>query len=258
MTTLQDGRPIFVEGDSERIGRGPWARWLATSVVPDERSPRAERGRTLARSGHVHSVTIAEGEITALVIGSAGAEYRVGFAADPVAPRVWSAVVGSLRGRTLFEAAAAGREQSLQLEHVMTVDWEEPLIPPTRSVRRSCTCPDADRSGACKHVAALAYVVADAIDSDPSLLLEWRGCTDQSGPSGRPSVRRRSAIRGRQARCPSSRRACAPGRLRAQASRGERPRRRRRRSPRRARAGVRGLFGRRVAGVVEYFRRRGC
>ena len=64
MTVLNEGRPIFVEGDAERIGRGPWARWLATSIVPDEGSPRAERGRILARTGHVHSVSIAEGEIT--------------------------------------------------------------------------------------------------------------------------------------------------------------------------------------------------
>jgi uncharacterized Zn finger protein len=176
MTLLSEGRPIFVDGEGDRIGRGPWARWLATSIVPDEGSPRGERGRILARTGHVHSVSVLEGEITARVIGSDGADYRVGLAADPVAPRVWSAVIGSPRGRTLFEAAAAGREQSLQLEHVMTVDWDEPLIPPGRSVRRSCTCPDADRSGACKHVVALAYVVADAIDDDPSLLLEWRGC----------------------------------------------------------------------------------
>ncbi len=177
MTVLKEGRPIFVSGDGDRIGRGPWARWLATSVVADEGSPRAERGRILARTGHVHTVAVAEREITARVIGSTGAEYRVALAADSVSPRIWAAVIGSPRGRTLFEAAAAGREQSLQLEHVMTVDWEEPLIPPGRSIRRSCTCPDADRGGACKHVIALAYVVADAIDEDPSLLLEWRGCT---------------------------------------------------------------------------------
>ena len=197
MTVLNEGRPVFVGGDGDRIGRGPWARWLATSIVPDEGSPRAERGRILARTGHVHSVTVDEREITARAIGSAGAEYRVALAADPVSPRVWAAVIGSARGRTLFEAAAAGREQSLQLEHVMTVDWEEPLIPPRRSVRRSCTCPDADRDGACKHVIALAYVVADAIDHDPSLLLEWRGCTAESsgqqgerrvGPEGDPWV----------------------------------------------------------------------
>jgi uncharacterized Zn finger protein len=179
MTVLNDGRPVFVEGagDTDRIGRGAWARWLATSVVRDEGSPRAERGRILARTGYVHSVSVDKGEITALVIGSAGVEYRVHLRADPVPPRVWAAVIGSTRGRTLFEAAAAGREQSLQLEHVMTVDWEEPLIPPSRALRRSCTCPDADRNDACKHVIALGYVVADAIDHDPSILLEWRGCT---------------------------------------------------------------------------------
>ena len=180
MTVLNGGQPIFVEGDGDRIGRGPWARWLATAVVPDEGSPRAERGRILARSGHVHSVSVAEREISAHVIGSTGTDYRVGLVADPVAPRVWAAVIGSLRGRTLFEAAAAGREQSLQLAHVMTVDWDEPLVPPGRSVRRSCTCPDADRSESCKHVIALAYVVAAAIDNEPSLLLEWRGCSTRA------------------------------------------------------------------------------
>jgi uncharacterized Zn finger protein len=176
MKVLNDGRPIFAGDDEERIGRGPWARWLATSVVRDEGSPRAERGRILARSGHVHTVVVDVGEITALAIGSSGGEYRVSLAAEPIAPRVWSAVVGSPRGRELFRAAAEGREQSLQLEHVMTVDWEEPLVPPARAVRTSCTCPDGDFAGRCKHVFALAYVVAAAIDDDPAVLLEWRGC----------------------------------------------------------------------------------
>jgi hypothetical protein len=188
MTLVNEGRPIFVTGDDDRIGRGPWARWVATSVVPDEASPRAERGRILARTGHVHSVRVVPGEISALVIGSSGAEYAVSLAAAPVPPRVWAAVVGSTRGRTLFEAAAAGREQSLQLEHVMTVDWEEPLVPPSRSVRTSCTCPDGDFAGRCKHVFALAYVVAAAIDGDPAIMLEWRGCAPvvDEGPSAAP------------------------------------------------------------------------
>ena len=43
-------------------------------------------------------------------------------------------------------------------------------------MRRSCTCPDGAFVGACKHVAAVAFAVADAIDRDPSLFLRWRGC----------------------------------------------------------------------------------
>jgi uncharacterized Zn finger protein len=183
---LDEGRPILLGDGDERIGRGPWARWLATSVVRDEGAPRAERGRILARAGHVHSVSVDTGEITAVVIGSAGSEYRVRLSAAPVSPRVWAAVIGSARGRSLFEAAAAGHEQSLQLEHVMTVDWEEPLIPPSRALGRSCTCPDADFTGTCKHVIALGYVVAAAIDDDPSLLLEWRGCVAEPAERRKP------------------------------------------------------------------------
>ncbi len=189
MTMLNDGRPVFVETDAERIGSGPWARWLATAVVPDESSPRAERGRVLARTGHVHSVSIARAEITARVIGSSGAEYAVGLASDAVAPRIWAAIIGSPRARALFEPAAAGREQSLQLEHVMTVDWNEPLVPPGKAIRRSCTCPDHDRVGVCKHIAALGYVIADAIDENPAVLLEWRGCAMEAPAAEEPGRR---------------------------------------------------------------------
>ncbi len=177
MNVLNDGRPVFVAADDDRIGRGPWARWVATSVVRDEGSARAERGRLLARTGHVHSVTVDVGTVTAVVIGSSGAEYRTSLRAEPVPPRVWAAVVGSPRGRELFGNASQGREQSLQLEHVMTVDWEEPLVPPSGALLRSCTCLDAARGETCKHEIALGYVLADAIDHDPSLLLTWRGCT---------------------------------------------------------------------------------
>jgi uncharacterized Zn finger protein len=175
---LNDGRPVLVESHEDRIGRGPWARWLVTAVVPDESSARAERGRTLARTGFVHTVTVAEGVISAYVIGSSGGEYAVTITSAPVPKRVWAMVARSARGKRPLENAVAGREQSVHLQHEMMVDWDEPLLPRAQALRRTCGCPDADRTGACKHVAALAYVIADAIDQDPSLLLRWRGCAD--------------------------------------------------------------------------------
>jgi uncharacterized Zn finger protein len=174
---VNDGRPVFVAAPHERIGQGPWARWLATAVVPDEGSTRAERGRTLARSGHVHSVIVTEGKIVARVIGSTGSEYDVTLTAAPVPARVWAAVSGSARGRSLLDVAISGDGRSVQLEHLMAIDWDEPLVPRARSLRRSCTCPDDDFSGVCKHLAALAYVLADEIDRDLTPLLRWRGCS---------------------------------------------------------------------------------
>lgn len=179
---LDDGRPVAVEGEG-RIGTGPWARLLATSIVGDEGSARAERGRALARGGHVHTVCVTDGAVTAHVVsGTADREYAVELAARPLPPRVWAAAVAA----TGDEAAAAGREQSVRLEHELAAGWGEPLVPPGRAVRRSCSCPDADFAGTCKHVVALAYVLADRVDRDPGLLLRWRGCTPAH--AGRPEA----------------------------------------------------------------------
>lgn len=170
---LDGGRPVFVAAP-DRIGAGPWARWLATAVVADEGSARAERGRTLARTGHVHNVAVTVGEITARVIGSGDSEYEVALRSEPLPPRIWTAVAAAAEGKALLEGAS-GRTQSVHLEHLMAVEWGQPLVPRPHALGRSCTCPDAGRGEVCKHVAALAYVVADAIDRDPSLLLRWRG-----------------------------------------------------------------------------------
>src|SRR5258706_5175502 len=55
----------------------------------------------------------------------------------------------------------------------MRFDWTSPLVPNRDDLKLTCTCA---RAGLCEHVAAFAYVVADQIDGNPSLLLQWRGC----------------------------------------------------------------------------------
>lgn len=152
----------------ERIGRGPWARLFASAVVADESSSLAERGRTLVVAGEVEELEIAAGEASARV-GSC----RVHVSAEPVSPRIWTAVARFARGNRRLEAGVSGREQSVHLEHLLTVDWEAPLVPRRDAIGRECTC---DPGGLCEHVAALAYAVAQEIDRDPSVLLHWRGC----------------------------------------------------------------------------------
>ena len=173
---LGDGRPLVVEDDGERIGAGPWARWLASAVVPDESSARAQRGRALARAGAVDTVALAPGVITARVTGSTGNLYAVSVEAAPVPARAWQETIRAARGRPALATAVQGRAQSVHLGHLMTTEHGVSLAPLPSAVRRSCTCPDSDYSGACKHVAAVAFAVADAVDRDPTLFLRWRGC----------------------------------------------------------------------------------
>jgi len=178
---LNNGQPIVVTTPRDRIGHGPWARLLATAVVGSEGSSVPERGRALARAGAVHTVRVEQGTLSARVVGDDGREYAVSLRADPVPPRIWSVVAKSARGKERFEAAVAGREQSVHLEHLMAFEWSEPLVP--RALGRTCTCAE---ERVCEHVAGFAYVVADLIDSDPSLLLRWRGCVEASWDAEEP------------------------------------------------------------------------
>jgi hypothetical protein len=180
---LNGGEPIVVLTPRDRIGHGPWARLFATAVVTNEASTIAERGRALARGGNVQSVTIGSGAVSGVVVGDDGRECAVTLTASPVPPRVWAAVAVSARHNERLAAAMEGREQSVHLEHVMRFDWDAPLIPSKDGFGRSCSCDD---EGACEHVAALTYVVADLIDGDPSMLLRWRGCDAVEAPEKEP------------------------------------------------------------------------
>ena len=181
-----------------RPGKGPWARLFATAVVPDEGSSVAEHGRRLIES--VEQVAVEAGTVSAIVDGC-----EVSIAAEPVPPRIWTALTRSARNSPQILAAIEGRAQSVHLEHLMTLDWERPLVPLKRELSRRCSC---ERGGACEHVAALAYAFAEEIDRDPSALLRWRGVDvaeeaepEPEGPSrSRPSRPRP----GRRARCRSS------------------------------------------------------
>ena len=182
---LNDGDPVQVDVGADRIGEGPWARWLASAVVPDESSARAVRGRELAWGGAVCGVTIAPGALEARVVGTKGHVYDVSIVADPLPPSAWDAAVRAAAARPHLDRGLEGVEQSVHLAHLLDTELHVPLVPPTRSVRTDCTCPDRERSPVCKHVAALAFVVADAIDDDPSLLLRWRGCEPVAPPAAR-------------------------------------------------------------------------
>ena len=183
---LSDGEPIAVENDGRgRIGGGAWARLFASAIVPDEGSARAERGRGLAWAGAVSEVRVSPGATRARVRGSSGSDYVVGIETDALPSRVWAEAARAARERPALETGVEGASQSVHLALYLESELHEPLVPAKRRVRTSCTCPDREYASVCKHVAALAFVLADAIDSDPSLLLRWRGCEPVAPPASR-------------------------------------------------------------------------
>jgi uncharacterized Zn finger protein len=156
---------------SSRIGTGPWARAVGTVLVPDDSTPEAMRGEELWRQGAV-DLRIDVGQVTARV-----GECVVTLTAPTIPPRIWTAVTSYARNRRVLEQAVRGEAQSVQLEHLMAQDWDEPLVPLRAAIRGVCTC---DAPADCAHLAAVAHVVAASIDADPAALLRWRGVGDAS------------------------------------------------------------------------------
>jgi uncharacterized Zn finger protein len=163
---------------SSRIGRGPWARALGTRLVPDDATPEAIRGEELWRRGAVQGLRVDVGQITARV-----EECAVTITAPTIRPRVWDAVVSYSRNRGPLAQAVRGETQSMQLDHLLAQDWEEPLIP--EGVVSACRCNGA---GSCAHVVATTYAVAAAVDADPGVLLRWRGALPSAEADAQPAT----------------------------------------------------------------------
>ena len=136
---------------------------------------RMQRGRRYARSGQLLSFEVQAGELLAEVQGSRRTPYRVTVHAPPTSDAQWAEVDATLASRVKFAARLLAGEVPGELEDVFD-SAGVPLLPKRWSdVVASCTCPDS--ANPCKHIAATLYVFADRLDSDPWLLLEWRGRT---------------------------------------------------------------------------------
>jgi uncharacterized Zn finger protein len=174
-------KPLAVEGGmSTSKRRGPMAdAWWSKRFVDVLESyglgARMQRGRRYARSGQVMSLDVTPGLIAAQVQGSRRTPYLVTVQSSQPSPSQWDEVDDAFAARVGFAAQLLAGEVPAELEEVF-IEAGVPLFPRTWSdVRANCNCPDWENP--CKHIAAVLYVYADQLDTDPWLLLLWRGRT---------------------------------------------------------------------------------
>lgn len=163
---------------SRRItfGHTWWGRaWVDALEGRAQLDPnRLPRGRTYARQGRAAGVTLAPGAITAPVQGSRPQPYRVTIEVRPFTDDEWARVIAVVASKIAHAAALLDGE----LDPAIDADAREAgveLLPDAGEIRPRCSCPDwADP---CKHAAAVCYLVADELDTDPYRLLLLRGRT---------------------------------------------------------------------------------
>jgi uncharacterized Zn finger protein len=147
-------------------------RWVQT-LENFNIGARLGRGKKYARSGQVSSLEIGAGQVRANVQGTRPRPYSVSISLRAFSAEQWKTIIDELSSQPIHTARLLNNEMPEELENVVSVAGA-PLFPVRYTdLATECSCPDW--SNPCKHIAAVFYILAEAFDGDPFLLLRLRG-----------------------------------------------------------------------------------
>lgn len=174
-------RPRTVEGGIKArtargaIGSSWWSRRFLDVLESFAMGSRLTRGRAYARKGQVISLDVTPGEVRAAVQGSRAKPYQVRIGLAPFTELAWAKAEIAFSEQALPSAKLLAGEVPPELEQIFA-DAGAVLFPrKVDELDQRCSCPDWEVP--CKHLAATFYLLAEAFDDDPFLLLRWRGRT---------------------------------------------------------------------------------
>ncbi|HLR97226.1 MAG TPA: SWIM zinc finger family protein [Jiangellaceae bacterium] len=160
------------------FGRTRWGRaWLEALTTSSLDSDALARGRTLARSGAVGSITVSPGRLGAAVLAADDDVAHASVVVERFSTERWATLLAELARSTGHLAALV--DGALPPELIAAShDAGTPLLPGIGELEPSCTCDDWGFP--CPHAAALCYQAGWLLDTDPMLvfLLRGRGADD--------------------------------------------------------------------------------
>ncbi|HEU4346643.1 MAG TPA: SWIM zinc finger family protein [Actinoplanes sp.] len=173
---FEGARPIRVDGgiavraQRGKIGEQWWSRKFVDILEEICDPGRLARGRTYARKGQVIDFTITPGLVTGRVQGSRPDPYTATIKITAYDEAQWTTTSSALGHQALYRAALLAGTMPHEILDVFD-GLGLPLFP--TNLEMTCSCPDW--SVPCKHASAVLYVLAEAFDDDPFLVLAWRG-----------------------------------------------------------------------------------
>jgi uncharacterized Zn finger protein len=170
------GKPIKVEGGIKArsargtIGEQWWSRRFIDILEGICAPGRLARGRSYARAGQVLGFEVAPAVVEARVQGSRPDPYEVKITIDRHDEAAWRTIERELADRAVYRAKLLAGEMPPEIVEVFA-GLGLPLFPDRFDM--TCSCPDWGFP--CKHLSAVLYLLAEAFDDDPFLVLAWRG-----------------------------------------------------------------------------------
>jgi uncharacterized Zn finger protein len=177
-------RPIRVEaGLAARSRRGAiggtwWSKRFVAAIEATLAGGRLSKGRSYARQGQVIDLEIGPGQVAARVQGTRKTPYRVRIAMPAARDEQWTRIIDALATQAGYAARLLAGELPHEIEDVFAEAGVALFPSPGSRLATDCSCPDW--ANPCKHVAAVCYLVAEAFDVDPFLLLTLRGHTREN------------------------------------------------------------------------------
>lgn len=175
---FEASQPIRVEGGIKaRTARGSigerwWSRRFIDILEDICDSGRLSRGRAYARRGQVLDLDLGPGQVQARVQGSRPRPYRVTIEIEAYDDDAWSEIQTAIAERALYRAKLLAGEMPTEIVELFD-SIGLPLFPDPDGLEMDCSCPDWGFP--CKHLSATLYLLAEAFDDDPFLVLAWRG-----------------------------------------------------------------------------------
>jgi uncharacterized Zn finger protein len=162
---------------SERFGMTWWGRlWISgLEKLGDDYENRLPRGKKYAEEGAVSHFVVVPGEIQAKVHGRK--TYNVTLGLPALTTMQWERALERIALESRFVASLLAGEMPQGLDETFREAGASlyPRVP--KELQTHCDCPDW--ANPCKHVAAVCYIMAEALDRDPWLLFDLRGKTKE-------------------------------------------------------------------------------
>jgi uncharacterized Zn finger protein len=162
-----------IKARTRDFGKAWWSRHWIDALKTFGWDNRLSRGRGYARSGQVLDYTVYAGEVRASVQGSRRQPYDVRIRLRALDDRQWERVFDALAEQSEYAARLLAGEMPEDVDTVFE-RADAALLPRKSSdLQTECSCPDW--ANPCKHVAAVHYILAEALDADPFMLFALRG-----------------------------------------------------------------------------------
>ncbi|GAB5491294.1 MAG: hypothetical protein Phog2KO_15090 [Phototrophicaceae bacterium] len=165
--------PIRAESRRGDIGQEWWGKQWVQTLENMGLDGRLQRGKRYARNGSVLLLEISQGMVYAEVQGSQARPYRSSISLKYLTDAQWQQAFDALSQQTIYAAKLLAGEMPSDIEAIFQAGGLSLFPQKRRDIDFTCSCPDW--GDPCKHVAAVYYLIAEQLDTDPFILFHLRG-----------------------------------------------------------------------------------